>query len=124
MGKFARDKYKISVPRQHQFALAYFDPTQSRFRCGELDFDESKQIVNCRRERPEAIAPVAAQSVHLLMRSDFRNIAIGSYSQGRIADVGDWNESGHFVEEADSFPYSGFWRCNELRFIFCDTVQL
>src|SRR6266513_927043 len=55
--------------------------------------------------------------IQLLMRSDFRNIAVRSDAQSRVADIGDRNERRNFVEEADSFAYSKFWRRNKFRFI-------
>src|SRR5215469_5581707 len=54
--------------------------------------------------------------IQLLNRSDFRNIAVCSNAQGRVAHIGDRNESWNPVWEADSFLYRKFWR-NELRFV-------
>ncbi len=51
------------------------------------------------------------------MRSDFRNIAVRSDAQGRVADISDGNERWNFVGEADSFLYSKFLRRNKFRFI-------
>src|SRR5439155_1035132 len=58
------------------------------------------------------------------MRSDFRNIAVCSNAQGRVADIGDRNERGNFAGDADSFPYSRFWRRNKFRFVCHDKIEL
>src|SRR5438067_5734942 len=85
--EFARDKYKIPPPRQHQLVLASFDPGDFLFGGGEFDSGESNKIFHGVRKRAKAISPFFDQPIQLFRSGDFRDPPISLNAQAGIVDV-------------------------------------